>query len=112
MVVDGRLRLMLDFGLILFGAAWLGFVQKFLWYFVSSGFFLRISSLPILNFLRFSFRSRILVVGCKSKSKPKKNIVKSFRNCNELTLSNELEQKLERKVQMFLGMFKLPHVLD
>jgi hypothetical protein len=38
--------------------------------------------------------------------------VKSFRNCNELTLSNELEQKLERKVQMFLGMFKLPHVLD
>jgi hypothetical protein len=112
MVVDGRLRLMLDFGLILFGAAWLGFVQKFLWYFVSSGFFLRISSLPILNFLRFSFRSRILVVGCKSKSKPKKNIEKSFRNCNELTLSNELEQKLERKVQMFLGMFKLPHVLD
>jgi len=112
MVVDGRLRLMLDFGLILFGAAWLGFVRNFLWYFVSSGFFLRISSLPILNFSRFSFQSRILVFGCKSKSKPRKNVAKSFRNCNELTLSKELEQKLKRKVQMFLGMFKLPHVLD
>jgi hypothetical protein len=38
MVVEGRLRLRLDFGLILFGAAWLSFVQIFLWYFAFSGF--------------------------------------------------------------------------
>jgi hypothetical protein len=105
MVVDGRLRLRHDFELILFGVAWLGFARIFLWCSVSSGFFLQISSLPILNFFRFSFQSRMLVFGCKSKEE-------SFRNCNELALSKELEQKLERKVQMFLGMFKLLHVLD
>jgi hypothetical protein len=40
MVVEGRLRLRLDFGLILFGAAWLSFVRIFLWCFAFSGFFL------------------------------------------------------------------------